>query len=156
MIRVITPMIHKITTLTTVLAILSLAACSMFGGGSDPFVDLREQIRSTVHDQERADAMLVSIDQLDQLLLESAELLADVARQERMLFVDYDSTQRDFDLLFSEAARKRRTLQEDMLNAHLEFKSMASAEEWEVILPVHANAVSMRMQSLVVAAASDR
>ena len=149
-------MINQLTQLATALAVLSLSACSMFGGGDDPFIDLREQIRLTVHDQERADAMSASVDQLDQLLLESTDLLAEVARQERMLFVDYDSTQRDFDLLFSEAARKRRTLQEDMLNAHLEFKSMASAEEWEVILPVHANAVSMRMQSLVVAAASDR
>ena len=100
--------------------------------------------------------MSASIDQMDQLLRESADLLAEAAGQERMLFVDYDSTQRDFDLLFSEAARKRRTLQEDMLDAHLEFKSMASAEEWELILPVHANAISSRIQSLVVAAKNER
>ena len=149
-------MINQLTQLVTALAVLSLSACSMFGGGDDPFIDLREQIRLTVHDQERADAMSASVDELDQLLLESAELLAEVARQERMLFVDYDSAQRDFDLLFSEAARKRRTLQEDMLDAHLEFKSIATAEEWEVILPVHANAISSRMQSLVVAAKNER
>lgn len=151
-------MIHRITTLTTALAVLSLAACSMFGGGGgdDRLIDLRKQVRSTVHDQERADAMVASIDELDQLLVESAELLAEVARQERLLFVDYDSTQHDFDLLFSEATRKRQKLQEEMLDVHLEFKAMATAEEWEVILPVHANAVSARIESLVIAAKNER
>jgi hypothetical protein len=78
-------MIHKLTKIAMALAILSLSACSLFGG-SDPLADLREQVRSTVHDQERADAMLASVDQLDQLLLESAELLVEVAQRERLLF----------------------------------------------------------------------
>lgn len=148
-------MISKLTKLATALAVLSLSACSLFGG-DDPFIELREQVRSTVHDQQRAEAMLASVDELDQLLLESAKLLADVARRERVLFVDYDSTQRDFDVLFSEVARERRLLQEKMLDSHLEFKSRTTAEEWEVILPVHANAVASRIQSLVLAAMNDR
>ena len=149
--------IHTFASFAVALATLSLCACSMFGGGSsDPLEDLREQVLSTIHDQERADAMLASVDQLDRLLVESAELLAEAAQQERALFIDYDSTPEDFEGLFSEASLKRQNLQEDMLDVHLEFKAMATAEEWSSILPVHANAVSMRIESLVKAAANDR
>ena len=144
--------IHKIAALTIVLAVLLLSACSMFGGGSDPLKDLREQVRSTVQDQERADAMLASVDQLDQLLIKSAELLVEAARQERILFTNYDSTPQEFESLFSEVSRKRQDLQEALLDVHLEFKAMVTAEEWTLILPVHANAVSMRVESLILAA----
>ena len=104
--------IHKIAAVTIVLAVLLLTACSMFGGGSDPLKDLREQVRSTVQDQERADAMLASVDQLDQLLIKSAELLAEGSRQEGILFANYDSTPQDFAALFSETSRARQDLQE--------------------------------------------
>ncbi len=149
--------IHKFATLTIALAAFSLSACSMFGGDvTDPLEDLREQVLSTVHDQERADAMLVSLGRLDQLLIESAELMAEAAGQERILFADYDSTPQDFEALFTETSRKRQDLQEAMLDVHLEFKAQATAEEWATILPLHANAVSMRVQSLVVAATNER
>jgi len=147
---------YKLTGLIIALAVLSLSACSLFGDNNDPFFDLREQIRATVHDQEHAEAMVASIDRLDQLLLESAELLSSIARQERLLFYDYDSSPEDFESLFSEGARKRQELQDEMLDVHLEFKASATAEEWEVILPVHAAAVSSRVQTLVVAAADER
>ena len=122
--------IHKFATLTIALVAFSLSACSMFGGDvSDPLEDLREQVLSTVHDQERADAMLVSLGRLDQLLIESAELMAEAAGQERILFADYDSTPQDFEALFTDVSRRRQDLQEAMLDVHLEFKAQATAEE---------------------------
>ena len=149
--------IPRLTTLTTVLVVLSLSACSMFGGDdSDPMDDLREQVRSTVHDSERADAMLASLDQLDQLLIESAKLVADVARQERVLFGNYDSTPQDFQAFFSAASRERQGLQKAMLDIHLEFKARATPDEWTSILPVHASAISARIESLVVVATAER
>ena len=135
---------------------LSLSACSLFGDDSDPLENLREQVRATVHDQERADAMVASVDQIDQLLIESAKLLVEVASQERLLFTNYDSTPRDFELLFSETSRKRQEVQEEMLDVHLEFKATATSEEWETIRPVHSSAVTARIQSLVVAALNER
>jgi hypothetical protein len=153
----IEPVIQKFTTFTTVMAILSLSACSMFGGDADdPLIDLREHVQSTVHDSDRAGAMLVSLDQLDQLLIESAKLLVEVAQQESVLFADYDSTQQDFKAIFSDTSRKRQELQKAMLDVHLEFKAMATPEEWASILPVHASAVSMRIESLVIAATAER
>lgn len=149
--------IHKFVTLTVALAALFLSACSMFGGNaSDPLDDLREHVRSVVHDEDRAGAMLASVDHLDQLLKESAELLAEVARQERLLFLDYDSTPQDFEMLLSEASRKRQDLQDAMLDIHLEFKDEATSEEWQAILPVHASAVATRIESLVVTAINER
>lgn len=149
--------IPRLTRPTIVLAVLSLSACSMFGDdASEPLDDLREQVRSTVHDSERADAMLASLDQLDQLLIESAKQVAEVARQERILFTNYDSTPQDFQAIFSEASRERQKLQQAMLDVHLEFKARATPEEWALILPVHASAISMRIESLVIAAKSER
>ena len=149
--------IPKLTTLTTVLAVLSLSACSMFGSdGSDPLDELREHVRSTVHESDRADAMLVSLDQLDQLLIESAKLVVDAARQERVLFANYDSTPQDLQAFFSEASRERQGLQKAMLDIHLEFKAKATPDEWTSILPVHASAISARIESLVIAAKAER
>ena len=147
----------KLTMLAVVVAVLSLSACSMFGSDdSDPLIDLREHVQSTVHDSDRADAMLVSLDQLDQLLIESAKLLVEVAQQESVLFADYDSTPQDFQAIFSETSRKRQELQKAMLDVHLVFKARATPEEWASILPVHASAVSMRIESLVIAATTER
>ena len=149
--------IHRFVTLTVALAVLFLTACSMFGGNaSDPLDDLREHVRSVVHDEDRAGAMLASVGQLDQLLKESAELLTVAVRQERLLFLDYDSTLQDFETLFSEVSRKRQDLQDAMLDVHLEFKDEATSEEWQAILPVHASALAMRVESLIVAAFNER
>ncbi len=149
--------IPRLTRPTIVLAVLSLSACSMFGDdASEPLDDLREQVRSTVHDSERADAMLASLDQLDQLLIESAKQVAEVARQERILFTNYDSTPQDFQAILTEASRERQELQKAMLDIHLEFKAKATPEEWTSILPVHASAISARIESLVIAAKADR
>ena len=149
--------IPRHTRLTIAVAVLSLSACSMFGSDdSDPLDDLREQVRSTVHDSERADAMLASLDQLDQLLIESAKLVFEAARQERVLFANYDSTPQDFQAFFSEASRERRGLQKAMLDIHLEFKVRATPDEWTSILPVHASAISTRIESLVIAAKAER
>lgn len=149
--------VPRLTRLTIVVGVLLLSACSMFGGDvSEPLDDLREQVQSTVHDSERADAMLASLDQLDQLLIESAKQVAEVARQERILFTNYDSTPQDFQAILTEASRERQELQKAMLDAHLEFKARATPEEWALILPVHASAISMRIESLVIAAKAER
>jgi hypothetical protein len=148
--------IHVVAALTVASACFSLSACSFFGSGGDPLEVLRAEVISIVHDEERAEVMLADVDKLDQLLLESAELLSEMARQQRMLFVDYDSTPQEFETLFSEAFRKRRALQEAMLDVHLDFKDKATTEEWEELLPIHANAIAARVNSLVNAAIDER
>jgi len=143
-------------TITIAFAMFTMSACSLFGSGGDPLEVLRYEVLSKVQDEERAEAMLADIDKLDELLSESAELLADAARQERALFVNYDSTPQDFEALFAEASRKRHDLRGAMLDVHLEFKAKATAEEWSAILPIHASAISARVNSLVAAAIDER
>lgn len=149
------PTHHVVTQVTMALVLVLLSACSLFQD-SDPLEDLREQIQAAVHDQERASAMLDSVDEIDRLLLESAELLSAVARQNREIFADYDSTPQDFETVLSEAARKRMLLQDEMLDAHLKFKANATADEWNDLLPLYAAALSSRVQALVVAAVNQR
>ena len=134
-----------------------LSGCSMFGGDStDPIENLREQVRAVVTDPTRAQDMLATVDRIDQLLVESADILADAAQQERRLFADYDSTPRDYEKLFMEASRERQRLQQTILAAHLEFKSIATPGEWQAIRPVQVNAVSARVESLLLAAIDKR
>jgi len=148
--------IHRITAFVLAFTALFISSCSFFGSGGDPLEVLRAEVISIVHDEARAEAMVADVDKLDQLLQESAELLGEVARRERALFADYDSTPQDFETLFLERLRKRRALQEAMLDVHLEFKDKATAEEWEAILPIHANAIAARVNSLVNAAIDER
>ena len=147
---------HKVTTLGIALAVLTMFGCSLFGSGDWPLEVLRNEVLSTVNDEKRAEAMLADIDVLDQLLLESAELIAEAARQERELFIDYDSTPQVFETIFSDTARRRQDLQEAMLDAHLAFKAKAKAEEWEILLPIHASAISARINLMVNAAINER
>lgn len=138
------------------LHVLFLSGCSFFAEPNDPMEVLREQVRATVADPDLAEAMLAAVDRIDRLMTESAEVLAEAARRERMLLMDYDSTPQDFEALFSEATHQRQKLQKAALDAHLEFKAKATAEEWNSILPVHASAISMRVESLLIAAIAEQ
>jgi hypothetical protein len=135
------------------LNIVALHGCSLFGSESDDPMDyLREQVRMTVADKDRADAMITTVNQIDVLIVEITDVLVDAARQERALFRDYDSTQQHFETLFEETYRERLKLHQAILALHLDFKAHASADEWRVLLPAQAKAVSARMESLVLAA----
>ena len=150
-------LINRISVCLAVGLFVLLSGCSMFGGDStDPMDNLREQVQAIVPDPERAETILLSIDRMDQLLIESAELLAKAAQAERALFVDYDSTPQDFEALFSETRGDRRRLQESILDVHLGIKAQATPDEWQMIRPVQANAVSAKVGSLVLAALDQR
>ena len=139
------------------LSILVLHGCSLFGSEPDDPMDyLREQVRMTVSDKNRADSMITTVDQIDVLIVEIADVLIDAARQERALFRDYDSTQQDFESLFERTRRERKNLQKAILALHLDFKSQTSADEWRVLLPAQAKAVSERTESLVLTPIAER
>jgi hypothetical protein len=140
---------HRLAFLTVVLAGFFLSGCTFFGVPEDPIEILREHVRDTVEDPDRVQDMLASVDHLDQLLVETAQFLVEAVQQERVLFRDYDSTQQEYEAFFFEASRERENLRDQLLDAHLEFKAMATAEEWQELLPVHARAISLRMESLV-------
>jgi len=93
--------------------------------------------------------MLESVDDIDALLVESAAVMRDVASRERVLFLDYDSTREDYTTLFSDARDQRMELQGKLLAAHLDFKSHATPEEWEMLSIAQANAVSIRIGDLL-------
>lgn len=132
---------------------LLLGGCELFGlGSTDPMENLRDEIRSTVSDEARSRAMLETVDTIDQLLIESAAVMHDAALRESALFLDYDSTRQDYGDLFSDTRRKRMDLQKKLLAGHLDFKSHATPEEWEVLSSVQANAVSTRIAELLGAA----
>jgi len=139
------------------LGIVVLNGCSLFGGEPDDPMDyLREQVRMTVVDESRADAMITTVDKIDDRMVEMADVLIDAAQQESALFRDYDSTQQDFESLFENTYQQRKILQKAILALHLDFKSQANADEWRVLLPVQVKAVSERTESLALTAIADR
>ena len=114
--------------------------------------ELRKQVQAVVTDPARAETILASVHRIDQLLTESAALLVKAAQEERALFVNYDSTPMDYRTLFSETRRDRQRLQEAILDVHLAIKAQATPGESQMIRPVQANAVSEKVESLLLAA----
>ena len=142
---------------TTIVFLVLLSGCSMFGGDStDPMDRLREQIQAAVTDQDRAEMMLASVEGIDLLLIESADLLVEAAQRERVLFVDFDSTPQDYEAFLSDTRRERRRLQQAILVAHLDIKAQATPDEWQVIRPAQADAVSAKIESLLLVALDQR
>jgi len=149
--------IRVVTVAILALSIAVLNGCSLFGGEPDDPMDyLREQVRMSVLDESRADAMITIVDKIDDRMVEMAGVLIDAAQRESALFRDYDSTQQDFESLFENTYRQRKILQKAILALHFDFKSQASSDEWRVLLPVQVKAVSERTDSLVLTAIAER
>ena len=62
----------------------------------------------------------------------------------------------DYKTLFSETRRDRQRLQEAILDMHLAIKAQTTPGEWQMIRPVQANAVSEKVESLLLAALNQR
>ncbi len=152
----VTSVIYKLTLLTVVSTVFVLSGCSLFETPEDPIEILREHVRDTVEDPDRVQDMLASVDHIDQLLVETARFVIEAVQRERALFRDYDSTQPNYEAFFSEASGKRRDLQDKLLDAHIEFKAKATAEEWQELLPVQARAISLRIELLVADALTEQ
>jgi hypothetical protein len=135
-------------------AALLLSACSLLDRSGNPLDALREAIAETVVDEARAQAMLASLERSDQLMLQSAKALADGAEEQLALFVDYDSTPEAFQALYDKTSGARRKFQQDLLQEHINFKNMATAEEWASLAGVHSRAVNARAEALTRSALS--
>lgn len=152
----IVTVIHRLTFIAVLSTVFVLSGCSLFGTPEDPIEILREHVQDTVEDPDRVQDMLVTVDHIDQLLVETARFVVEAIQRERALFRDYDTTQQDYEAFFSEASGKRRDLQDKLLDAHIEFKAKATAEEWQELLPVQARAISLRIELLVADALTEQ
>jgi len=127
-----------------------LVSCSTFRGDpGNPMDGLREQVAASVLDEDRARSILSSVDRIDELLAESGNIMDKGSRDERALFVNYDSTREDFQKLMATVRDARRAVQEQILGEHLSIKSQATAAEWGEIRPVMVSAVTSRVEALL-------
>ena len=134
-----------------------LGSCSLFGGGADnPMDSLRDAIRDTVADVERADSMIESVDEMEAIMVEGARQLADAVRQQRQLFADYDSTPQDFERLAEQWAPSRDGMQDSLVSLHQQFKAKATPDEWQSLSPAERSAVTSRAQMLTREVLSQR
>jgi hypothetical protein len=125
-------------------------SCSMFKGDpGNPMDGLREHVAASVLDEDRARSILSSVDRIDELLAESGNILDQGQRDERVLFVDYDSTREDFQKSMASVRDARRAVQEQILGEHLSIKSQATEAEWSEIRPVMVSAVTSRVEALL-------
>ena len=135
--------------LTGAVIVASLvSACSLFGSPANPLDPLRDAITTQVSDPVRSQAMLESLERSDQLMLRSAKVLADGAEAHRALFADYESTPNDFEALFESVSNERRELQRQLLDEHIRFKNIPTADEWAVLADIHSRAVNARAEAL--------
>jgi len=129
---------------------VALISCSTFKGDpGNPMDGVREQVAASVLDEERARSILSAVDRMDDLLTESGNIMDQGQRDERVLFVDYDSTREDFQKLMASVRDERRAVQEQILGEHLSIKSQATEAEWSEIRPVMVSAVTSRVEALL-------
>lgn len=137
-----------------VAAVLVLHGCSMFRKESAESIvaslqeQVRVEIRTVVPDEARQTAMLETLDSLNGLMAESEALLRSLRARERALFRDYDATRDAYLTLFTTTREERRSLQQEILVAHLRLKELAEPEEWERISVVQSRAVLARVESM--------
>ena len=142
-------MSNRLIAITFLLAACMLqGSCALFNNPGNPLDELRQAISDSVDDPVRASSMLESLERSDQLMLRSAELLADGATAQIELFVDYDSTPSQFQALFEQVSSARRQLQEALLQEHIVFKNLATADEWAALVGIHTRAVNARAEAL--------
>ena len=139
----------RLIAITVLLAACMLqGSCALFGNPGNPLDELRQAISDSVDDPVRASSMLESLERSDQLMLRSAKLLADGATAQIELFVDYDSTPGQFQALYDLVSSARRKLQEALLQEHIVFKNLATADEWAALVGIHTRAVNARAEAL--------
>jgi dsDNA-binding SOS-regulon protein len=119
------------------------------GDPGNPMDGLREHVAASVLDEDRAQSILSAVDRIDELLAESGNIMDQGQRDERVLFVDYDSTREDFQKLMTSVRDARRAVQEQILGEHLSIKSQATEAEWSEIRPVMVSAVTSRVEALL-------
>jgi hypothetical protein len=140
---------YRLIAITFLLAACMLqGSCALFSNPGNPLDELRQAISDSVDDPVRASSMLESLERSDQLMLRSAKLLADGATAQIELFVDYDSTPGQFQALFEQVSSARRQLQEALLQEHIVFKNLATADEWAALVGIHTRAVNARAEAL--------
>jgi hypothetical protein len=142
------------TVLLLLTAAAMLTACSFLDRSGNPLDKLRDAIADEVDDPARAETMLASLERTDQLMLQSAKVLADGAEAQLRLFLDYDSTPEDFEALFESVSSARRELQRELLDEHIRFKQTATADEWGALVGIHTRAVNARAEALTRSALS--
>ena len=97
----------------------------------DPFVVLRAEIGEQVADAKRAEEMEADVEKLELAMDELFALTAETQKALYSLAIDYESPREDFDQLFADYIENRRPIMHRMMEAHLELKSKASADEWK-------------------------
>jgi len=127
----------------------AVISCSTFKGDpGNPMDGLREQVAASVLDEERAQSILSSVDRIDELLAESTNILVQAQNNERVLFLNYDSTREEYQALMASERGERREVQEQILALHLSIKSQATAEEWGELRPVMVDVVASRIEAM--------
>ena len=112
--------------------VLTVSGCSSRKSSTiDPFQMLRDEIDVQVAEKSRAEVMQTALDKIEQAMNE----LLDLTFEHQNLLVgleeNFESSREEFDQVFQDYLVKRRPLVDRMLEAHLELKTQATAEEWK-------------------------
>ena len=128
---------------TSMLAIVLLAACATLGQPPDPakvraqIAESREQeielVRSTVTDPVRAGRLLDLLRERDRLVERHAEQLIVHRQKLAALTADYDTSREDFETLLATFNEQRKAAQKETIDLVAAMKRTATAEEWDTI-----------------------
>lgn len=107
----------------------------------EAFADLRTVVRDEIKDPARAAEVASVVDQMEQLLLESAEARKIHNARMQTLIASYDAKEEDFNSAFREFNEKKRSRQDRLLAMDQRARSHTTAKEWEVIVKVGIRAI---------------
>jgi hypothetical protein len=135
----------------SLLSMVAVAAgCCLFGGPSDPVVELREFV-GTVDDPLRAERMLAQVDRFEQVIRDFDAAAARLGVEMRSANRDHDASRARFDDLFARHDALRETARRQLLDSAISLRGLATADEWETIADLELRAYEER--SRVVARA---
>jgi hypothetical protein len=123
--------IHRAALILTALILTGSGCSSRKSSTIDPFQMLRDEIDVQVVESSRAEAMQTALDRIEQAMNELLELTFEHQELLMDLEENYESSREEFDRVFHDYLVKRQPLVGRMLEAHLELKTRATAEEWK-------------------------
>lgn len=142
--------------LVALVAILAMPACGGFGKApEDPFDTLRVSIDEQVLDKERVESMKAITGEMELVMNELLENIADQRKALDILITDYGSTESDFRTLFADTLKNRKSNGEKYLALRLKLKETAMDEEWKGIVKAEYEAVAQAARLTIYPSAGE-
>ena len=118
------------------------------GAKMTPLEELQAEIRETVPDKARAEAMFKAVDRMVISIGKLNEIKKLQRKQLDAQILDYSTTREALEAALSLNLKKRQDIADELLKAHYEFKEQSTAKEWKLMVKKEKSALSWIVQHI--------